>query len=80
MAMKKHKLNVAIEEDFCLLGIVTDEPDFKLCWLINQSLGMIQQGQVDDLTLLTLLRTLQLTFIRHGSPATATQERVKTPS
>lgn len=26
-----------MEEDFCLLGIVTDEPDYKLCWMINQA-------------------------------------------
>lgn len=39
MAVKRHKLDVAIEEDFCLLGIVSDETDFKLCWLMNQALG-----------------------------------------
>lgn len=38
MAVKKHKLDVAIEEDFCLLGVVTDDPDYKLCWRINQAL------------------------------------------
>ena len=40
MAVKKHKLDLAIEEDFCLLGIVSDEPDYKLCWLINQQFDM----------------------------------------
>jgi hypothetical protein len=40
MAVKKHKLILAIEEDFCLLGVVTDDPDYKLCWRINQSLDM----------------------------------------
>jgi len=45
--------------------------------IINQTLKLIQEGQVDDLTLLTLLRTFQLTFTRHGSPDTATQERVR---
>ncbi len=40
MAVKKHKLALAIEEDFCLLGLVTDEPDYKLCWRINQALGV----------------------------------------
>ena len=39
MTVKKHKLDLAIEEDFCLLGVVTDEPDYRLCWLINQALG-----------------------------------------
>jgi hypothetical protein len=40
MGVKRHKLELAIEEDFCLLGVVTDEPDFKLCWMINRSLNM----------------------------------------
>ena len=40
MGVKKHKLNLAIEEDFCLLGVVTDEPDYKLCWMINRLLDM----------------------------------------
>lgn len=39
MSPKKHKLSVSIDEDFCLLGIVSDEPDYKLCWLVNQQTG-----------------------------------------
>ena len=50
MAVKKHKLDMAIEEDFCLLGVLTDEPDYKLCWTINRSLGMNFEKQ-DDLKL-----------------------------
>lgn len=50
MAVKKHKLELAIEEDFCLLGVVTDEPDYKLCWLINQQLNMNFEKQ-DELKL-----------------------------
>lgn len=38
MSPKKHKLSVSIEEDYCLLGIVSDEPDYKLCWLVNQQM------------------------------------------
>ena len=38
---------MAIEEDFCLLGVVTDEPDYKLCWTINLSLGMNFEKQND---------------------------------
>ena len=41
---------MAIEEDFCLLGIVSDEPDYRLCWLINQALGTEFQ-KLDDLEL-----------------------------
>jgi len=41
---------MAMEEDFCLLGVVTDEPDYKLCWMINQSLRMNFEKQ-DDLAL-----------------------------
>jgi len=40
MGVKKHKLDLAIEKDFCLLGVVTDEPDYKLCWMINRFLDM----------------------------------------
>ncbi len=50
MGVKKHKLDLAIEEDFCLLGMVSDEPDYKLCWLINQTLGMNFEKQ-DELQL-----------------------------
>ena len=50
MGVKKHKLDLAIEEDFCLLGVVTDEPDYKLCWMINHALHMNFEKQ-DDLTL-----------------------------
>jgi hypothetical protein len=50
MAVKKHKLELAIEEDFCLLGLVSDEPDYKLCWRINQSLDMNFEKQ-DELKL-----------------------------
>lgn len=50
MAIKKHKLDVAIEEDFCLLGMVTDEPDYRLCWLINLALDMAFE-KLDDLIL-----------------------------
>ncbi|MFH0756905.1 MAG: IPExxxVDY family protein [Bacteroidota bacterium] len=50
MAVKKHKLEMAINEDFCLLGLVSDEPDYKLCWLINHSLGT-DLLKLDDLEL-----------------------------
>jgi hypothetical protein len=39
LAVKRHKLDVAILEDFCLLGLMSDDADFKLCWQINQLLG-----------------------------------------
>lgn len=29
-----------MEENYCLLGISTDEPDYKLCWLINDRMRM----------------------------------------
>ncbi len=48
MSPKKHKLLVAIDEDFCLLGIASDEPDYKLCWLINQQMDT-SFSRVDDL-------------------------------
>ena len=45
--MKKHKLDLAIDEDYCLLGVVSDEPDYKLCWMINHSLDMNFERQED---------------------------------
>ncbi len=50
MAVKKHKLDLAIQADFCLLGMVADEPDYKLCWMINNALGMAFE-KLDDLKL-----------------------------
>ena len=50
MVVKKHKLEMAIEEDFCLLGVVADEPDYKFCWMINQELE-INFEKLDDLDL-----------------------------
>lgn len=50
MGVKKHKLELAIDEDFCLLGVVSDEPDYKLCWLINSFLDMNFEKQ-DELHL-----------------------------
>ena len=47
MGVKKHKLDLAMEEDFCLLGVVSDEPDYKLCWMINQNLDMNFEKQED---------------------------------
>jgi len=41
---------MAIEEDFCLLGVVSDEPDYKLCWMINRTLGQAFE-KLDDLKL-----------------------------
>lgn len=48
MSQKKHKLSVSIEEDYCLLGIVSDEPDYKLCWLVNQQMDT-SFARTDDL-------------------------------
>lgn len=40
-----------MEEDFCLLGVVSDEPDYRLCWMINRQLEMGFE-KTDDLLLL----------------------------
>lgn len=41
---------MAMDEDFCLLGLLSDDPDYKLCWRINQSLDTNFE-KVDDLKL-----------------------------
>ena len=38
MAIKRHRLDLAIQEDFCLLGVVCDEIDYRFCWLLNRKL------------------------------------------
>lgn len=58
MSPKKHKLSVAIDEDFCLLGIASDEPDYKLCWLINQQMHT-SFARVDDLVVFNNKLNLQ---------------------
>jgi hypothetical protein len=50
MAIKKHKLSMAIQEDYCLLGLVSDDPDYKLCWNLNQALDM-DLKKMDELKL-----------------------------
>ncbi len=47
MAVKKHKLEVAIDEDFCLLGMVAEQPDYRLNLLINRALGFNLLKQED---------------------------------
>jgi hypothetical protein len=47
MAIKKHKLEVAIDEDFCLLGVVADQADYRLNLLINRKLGFNLLKQED---------------------------------
>jgi hypothetical protein len=50
MAVKKHRLQMAMQEDFCILGLMTDEPDYKLCWRINQAMDLYFE-KLDDLKL-----------------------------
>lgn len=47
MAVKKHKLEVAIDEDFCLLGVVAEQADYRLNLLINRALGFNLLKQED---------------------------------
>ena len=47
MALKKHKLELAFDEDFCLLGLVADQADYRLNLLINRALGFNLLKQED---------------------------------
>lgn len=38
--MSKTKLNVEYDFDFCLIGIACPEKDFRLCWMLNNQLGL----------------------------------------
>lgn len=48
MARKIHKLITSLDEKTYLLGLAVDEPDYKLCWLINNELSTDFE-RVDDL-------------------------------
>lgn len=50
MAPKKHKLSIAFDEDFGLLGLLSDEPDYKLCWLLNDQIHT-DFNKVDDISI-----------------------------
>lgn len=38
--MKKNKLKVALDFDFDLLGILSQTPEYKLAWAVNQQLNI----------------------------------------
>ncbi len=38
--MSKTKLQIVYDFDFCLIGIVCAEKDFRLCWMLNNQLGL----------------------------------------
>lgn len=38
--MAKLKLNIEYDYDFILFGICSHDKDYKLCWTMNQKLGM----------------------------------------
>ena len=38
--MSKTRLNVEYDFDFCLIGIACSERDFRLCWMLNNQLGL----------------------------------------
>ena len=50
MAKKTHILNTAIDENYCLLGLASDEKDYRLCWLINNELST-EFERIDNLEL-----------------------------
>ncbi|PID92088.1 MAG: hypothetical protein CSA96_05000 [Bacteroidetes bacterium] len=38
MSAAKHTLSFSLESDYTLLGILSDEPGYRLCWQINRAL------------------------------------------
>ncbi len=52
---------MAMEEDFSLLGLLTDEPDYRLCWLLNQWLD-INLEKEEDLNLFHPKRKQEQSF------------------
>jgi hypothetical protein len=51
---KSHKLDYAPEYTFTVIGISSDEPDYRLIWHLNESLGW-ELARIDNL-LITLPR------------------------
>jgi len=45
--MSKTKLQVEYDFDFCLIGVVCSEKDFRLCWMLNNQLGW-KLAKTDD--------------------------------
>jgi hypothetical protein len=45
--MSKTKLQVEYDFDFCLIGIVCSEKDFRFCWMLNNQLGW-KLAKTDD--------------------------------
>lgn len=82
MPVKKHILSMAIREDFCLLGMVSDDPDYKICWTINQVLNTDFQKQ-DDLKLfhrrLEVEQSFSL-FAHHDEEAVCTYRIIRNRS
>ena len=64
---KKFKLDVKGKNQIWLLGILTDETDFKLSWLINQSL-QIRLARDEDLTWLSNELPNPLAFPVYSDP------------
>ena len=38
--MKKHLLEIEYDFDFVLIGISSHEKDYRICWALNQKLGL----------------------------------------
>ena len=38
--MSKTKLQIEYDYEFCLIGIVSHEKDYKLCWMLNTALNI----------------------------------------
>ena len=45
--MSKTKLQVDYDYDFCLIGIVSHEKDYRLCWMLNSVLN-IKLAKAED--------------------------------
>lgn len=46
--IKKFRLNISIKESPLLYGLLTDVKDYKITWILNQTLG-INLSRVEDL-------------------------------
>lgn len=65
---KKFKLEIEGSSQISLLGILTDESDLKLSWLINQNL-QLKLARDEDLTWLSLELPNSLAFPVYTDPS-----------
>jgi len=59
--MKRFTLQLEDDDDYVLVGISSNEKDYRLCWLINQSLGL-NFVRIEDIEIIQKRKNLKLFY------------------